>query len=182
MKLKPLTIILFGALLTPIHGYAKEPTNEKIIKSVSAYYPNGEQKGALKSVHQFDKKGNLTSVQRYFPNGSLQEEHLFTYDKKGRTTSDHNWNYRRGFNETLHKYEFNGKGQVIASFDFQNGAQVDQKHYLYRKKKPSMLYIHDIHGKLIRKEEFEGDVRSMEPLQLYPMENNHLTQTEFYEP
>lgn len=182
MKLSSFTIILFGILLTPFHGFAKEPVNEKIIKSVNAYYPNGEQKGALRSVHTFDKKGNLIEYKSFLPNGSLQYAHEYTYDKKGRVTNAHNWAYRFGFSETMQRYEFNRKGEVIASHHYQNGAYMEQKHYVYKKKKSSLCYTHTPQGKLVSKKEINQKEHSILPLQIHPTENNHLTEIEYYKP
>ena len=182
MKTRLITLLLLGLLTTAGNLFAAQPTTAvRQMKSVNSYYPNGERKGELRSLHTFVEKGHLVSYKRFYPNGALQEEHLFTYDRKGHTTSVHSWNYRRGFSETLRKYELNGKGLVLAIHNYQNGAYVNQEHYIYRKKKGSLHYVHDPSGKLIYKEEIQSALHCVDPLALYPPEENAFTEREYFE-
>lgn len=175
--------LLGGMLLMTLTLSAETKTGEeRVVKRVCAYYTEEGVKGSIKSEHLFDAKGQLTQYKCYYPSGGLQEEHTFTYDRKGRTTVAHHWIYRAGFKESLYKYVFDAKGKVTASFQYQNGAFIDQAHYAYAKKKPSVVYLHTPQGKLIKKEEFTGEVRSIEPLKQYPVVENDFNEVEYHTP
>ncbi|MCQ2225572.1 MAG: hypothetical protein MJZ14_07610 [Paludibacteraceae bacterium] len=176
-----ITLCLLTSL--PAVLQAKEKSDEEpILKSVSAYYPNGEKRGDLRTLHLFDKKGNLTEFKRFYPNGSLQEVHQYTFNKKGRVTDAHHWIYRFGFKETMQKYEYNRKGEVIAIHNYENGAYLNQEHYMYKKNKPSLHYRHTPSGKLISKEEITHRLEGIQPLQIHPVERQSETIPEYYLP